>query len=47
MAVAPKGVGRKFSREFNGKKTEKKQKKTPKNSTFKPLFTIVVPCMKI
>jgi len=43
-----KGVGRKFSR--GGEATEKKTKNSkqrPKNSTFKPLCTIFVPCMKI
>jgi len=35
-----KGVGRKFFR--GGGATEKR----PKNSTFKPLFTIFVPCLK-
>jgi len=45
-----KGVGRKFFR--GGRPTEKKDrtkisKKRPKNSTFKPLSTIFVPCLKI
>jgi len=44
-----KGVGRKF---FKGggateKKDRKKAKKWPKNSTFKPLSTIFVLCLKI
>jgi len=45
--VHNKGVGRNFSRGGNGKKDQKIAKKRPKNSTFKPLFTIFVPCMKI
>jgi len=41
-----KGVGRKFSREGPTEKRPKISKKG-QNSTFKTLFTIFIPCMKI